>query len=82
MFFVYIYITTLLKVAISMTSEENGTPGSYLGAPSSLIKYESEIEISENVEEYKKARKNQKVLDPKPSPEGNPLYQSQMYSTT
>jgi hypothetical protein len=41
-----------------------------LGAPTSLIKYESEIEISENIEEYKKARKNQKVLDPKPSPEG------------
>lgn len=37
-----------------------------------MIKYEAEIEISENIEEYKKAKSNQKVLDPKPSPEGSP----------
>lgn len=65
-----------------MTSEENGNTYPYLGAPSSLIKYESEIEISENVEEYKKARKNQKVLDPKPSPEGIFICKLQTYSTT
>jgi hypothetical protein len=33
-----------------------------------LIKYEAEIEISENIEEYRKAKNSQKVLDPKPSP--------------
>ncbi len=37
-------------------------------APFSLIKYEAEIEVSENQEEYEKAKKNQKILDPKPSP--------------
>lgn len=41
-----------------------------LGGPFSLIRYEAEIEISENIEEYKKAKNSQKVLDPKPSPEG------------
>ena len=40
------------------------------GGPFSLIKYESEIEISENIEEYQKAKSHSKVLDPKPSPEG------------
>ena len=39
-----------------------------VGAPFSLIRYEAEIEISENIEEYKKAKNSQKVLDPKPSP--------------
>lgn len=38
------------------------------GAPFSLIKYEAEIEISENLEEYEKAKRSQKALDPTPSP--------------
>lgn len=56
-----------------MAEEEqhsNGTHRFILEAPFSLIKYESEIEITDNIEQYEKAKDNQKVLDQKPSPEG------------
>lgn len=43
------------------------------GGPFSLIKYEAEIEISDSIEDYQKAKNSQKVLDPKPSPEGTTL---------
>lgn len=38
-------------------------------APFSLINFEAEIEISENIEEYQKAKNQAKKLDPNPSPE-------------
>ena len=37
-------------------------------APFSLINYEAEIEISENIDEYQKAKHASKKLDPNPSP--------------
>ena len=54
--------------------DENGKLSDNVGGPFSLIKYEAEIEISENIEDYRKAKNNQKVLDPKPSPGGRNLY--------
>lgn len=38
------------------------------GAPFSLIKYEAEIEISDNLDDYEKAKTSQKALDATPSP--------------
>ena len=55
---------------MSFEESENSKTYHNEDAPFSLIKYQAEIEISDNLEEYQKAKNNQKVLDSKPSPEG------------
>lgn len=47
-------------------------------SPESLIKYEAEIEVSQNAQDYKKQKNTGPTLDSKPSPEGT----NEIYSQT